>query len=270
MQTEEQLDEDGEPKTGEDGRPLRPLARVKKLFASDVVDEPAANENGFFGHKFFGPDVKLSAEATAFLNKFLEKPDAIEKALGFLQRYVSNRSDDGEMKINQPGDESTITEDKEMDKDKLQKDHPDLAESIKSEGFQAGYTEGLKEGSDVERKRIEEVQAQSIPGHEDLIEKLKFDGKTTGPEAAVQVLAAEKQKLKGVSAQISKDAPDPVPDQVPQTPEETLGNLPIEERCQKEWEAKAHIREEFGTLETYSAWKRAEEAGQIKILNGGK
>jgi hypothetical protein len=50
----------------------------------------------------------------------------------------------------------------------------------------------LAEGAESERTRIQGVRAQSIPGHEALIERLAFDGTTTGPEAAVQILAAEK------------------------------------------------------------------------------
>ncbi|NCC41461.1 MAG: S49 family peptidase [Gammaproteobacteria bacterium] len=50
----------------------------------------------------------------------------------------------------------------------------------------------LAEGAQTERARIQGVRAQAIPGHEALIERLAFDGATTGPEAAVQVLAAEK------------------------------------------------------------------------------
>jgi len=48
------------------------------------------------------------------------------------------------------------------------------------------------EGAEAERQRIADVRAQAMPGHESLIEQLAGDGHTTGPEAAVAVLAAEK------------------------------------------------------------------------------
>ena len=67
------------------------------------------------------------------------------------------------------------------------------------------------EGAESERARIQGVREQSMPGHEALIEALAFDGKTTGPEAAVQVLAAERSRVAGAAAARTSDAPGPVP-----------------------------------------------------------
>jgi hypothetical protein len=58
-----------------------------------------------------------------------------------------------------------------------------------------------------ERERIQGVEAQQIPGHEALILSLKFDGKTSPGDAAVAVLAAEKQKRAGHAAALAADAP---------------------------------------------------------------
>jgi hypothetical protein len=58
-----------------------------------------------------------------------------------------------------------------------------------------------------ERERIQGVEAQSIPGHEALVLSLKFDGKTSPGDAAVAVLAAEKQKRAGHAAALAADAP---------------------------------------------------------------
>jgi capsid assembly protease len=79
--------------------------------------------------------------------------------------------------------------------------YPDLVEQIEKTGYDAGLAagidqgraEGIETGARAERERIQAVEAQGIiPGHEALINTLKFDGTTTGPEAAVQILAAEK------------------------------------------------------------------------------
>lgn len=67
------------------------------------------------------------------------------------------------------------------------------------------------EGAEAERTRIHAVREQSMPGHEALIEALAFDGKTTGPEAAVQVLAAERSRVAGAASARLNDAPEPVP-----------------------------------------------------------
>lgn len=71
-----------------------------------------------------------------------------------------------------------------VDRAYLAAHHPDLLAQLQ--------TEARAEGAVAERERIQSVRAQHIPGHEALIEQLAFDGKTTGPEAAVAVLAAEK------------------------------------------------------------------------------
>jgi hypothetical protein len=79
----------------------------------------------------------------------------------------------------------------------LQTAYPDLYKEIvaaaQKESFVAGRTEGLIAGASGERQRIKDVRSQLIAGHEVLIEEMVDDGKTTGPEAAVRVLAAEKE-----------------------------------------------------------------------------
>jgi len=56
------------------------------------------------------------------------------------------------------------------------------------------FDAGFKAGAEAERKRIQSVEEQALPGHEDLVAKLKYDGHTTGEQAAVQVLAAERER----------------------------------------------------------------------------
>jgi len=62
------------------------------------------------------------------------------------------------------------------------------------------------EGAESERQRIAAVRARSLPGHEALIDRLAADGKTTGPEAADAVLAAEKSNLVSQAAVRMVDA----------------------------------------------------------------
>jgi len=68
----------------------------------------------------------------------------------------------------------------------------------------------VAEGASAELSRIQGVRAQVMPGHEALIDKLAFDGKTTGPEAAVAVVAAERAAQAAQAAARSGDAPKPV------------------------------------------------------------
>ena len=69
------------------------------------------------------------------------------------------------------------------------------------------------EGAAAERARIQSVREQTMPGHEALIDALAFDGKTTGPEAAVQVLAAERSRLASQAGARAAEAVAPVAQQ---------------------------------------------------------
>lgn len=85
-----------------------------------------------------------------------------------------------------------------------------LPAAITQADVERARAEGRQEGADAERARIQAVEAQALPGHEALIAQMKFDGKTTGPEAAVQVLAAERQRAAARAADLHADAPAPV------------------------------------------------------------
>jgi capsid assembly protease len=76
---------------------------------------------------------------------------------------------------------------------------------------QADIDTARAEGAAAERQRIADVRAQSLPGHEALIERLAFDGKTTGPEAATVVLKAERDARAKQAADLKSDAPQPLP-----------------------------------------------------------
>ncbi|TLM66018.1 MAG: signal peptide peptidase SppA [Deltaproteobacteria bacterium] len=104
-------------------------------------------------------------------------------------------------------------EKKTMNLEKLKADHPELVEAIVAEA-QAGMAEAVAtartEGAESERQRIADVRAQSIPGHEALIEQLAFDGKSTGADAALAIVAAEKEARTTASAAADADAPQAV------------------------------------------------------------
>lgn len=61
------LNEDGTRKTDDAGNPLPRLARLEKLHAADVVDEPAANPGGLFHSMAEG---SLAAKITSFLDRY--------------------------------------------------------------------------------------------------------------------------------------------------------------------------------------------------------
>lgn len=70
--------------------------------------------------------------------------------------------------------------------------------------------EGKALGAEAERERIKSVEAQALPGHTELIEQLKYDGKTTGPEAAVKILQHEKEARTIHREKLKTDALAPI------------------------------------------------------------
>lgn len=143
----------------------------------------------------------------------------------------------------------------------LKQDHPDLAAALQ------------QEGADAERLRIQLVQAQLMPGHEALIEELKFDGKTTGEQAAVQVLAAEKQVLNRAGKNLATDGAGaraahdiaPAAPAVPATDEQ----LSPEAQAKQDWDTDAALRAEFGNdFKAYEAYRRADSQGRVRVLAG--
>lgn len=66
------------------------------------------------------------------------------------------------------------------------------------------------EGRDAELKRVQDVRAAALPGHEALIERLASDGATTGAAAAMAVLAAEREARQAAATARRNDAPPPV------------------------------------------------------------
>jgi hypothetical protein len=79
---------------------------------------------------------------------------------------------------------------------------PELTK-LKDESF----AKGKEAGATAERERIKAVESHSMPGHEKLVAELKFDGKTTGDQAAAKILQAEKEKKASKLTEIRTEAP---------------------------------------------------------------
>jgi capsid assembly protease len=154
----------------------------------------------------------------------------------------------------------TATSHKEnhMNIETLKAEHPAVFDAIKAEGV----AEGMTHGATAERQRIQDVLAQALPGHEALVQTLAFDGKTTGPEAASAVLAAERKARETKLGAMKEDAPQPA------TPAVESGSAAPqgEDAWKADWEKDADLRAEFGgSLNAYLAFKKAEANGTIRI-----
>jgi signal peptide peptidase SppA len=168
--------------------------------------------------------------------------------------------------------------------DELKTKHPEVYAAALDEGKAAGLAEGassgkaagIEEGKAIgaaaERQRIIDVREQLIAGHEDLIESLVADGKTTGPEAAVKVLAAEKTVQKERLAALKADgnlgvAQPAAPLPGVESPTAADDDVPIDQRAKAEWDKSAKLRNEFGdNFEAYLAYEKNSAAGRIRIL----
>lgn len=127
--------------------------------------------------------------------------------------------------------------------DQIAAEHPDIAEHFRVEGATA------------ERARIQAVEGQLIPGHEALINSMKFDGKSTAGDAAQAVLAAEKSTRNAQAAKLASDAPQPVT----QTPAPAVENKQLT-RAEVDAQAKAYVAAHPGT----------DYITAVKLIEGGK
>jgi signal peptide peptidase SppA len=75
-------------------------------------------------------------------------------------------------------------------------------EAARAEGKKEATTEAVT----AERARIKGIEEAALPGHEELVQTMKYDG-TSVADAAVKILAAEKQKSADKLAAMKKNAP---------------------------------------------------------------
>lgn len=146
----------------------------------------------------------------------------------------------------------------------------DLTAQLAAAKSEPALAAARAEGAATERARIQAVEAAALPGHEALIASIKFDGKTSGAEAALAVVAAERALRGTAAAQLAADAPKPVPQAAAAALEAKPGaedeSQPIEDRAKATWEGSPSVRQEFGTLAAYTAFRKADAGGRVRVL----
>lgn len=120
-----------------------------------------------------------------------------------------------------------------MTPEEFEAQHPDAVATFRAQG------------ADAERARILAVEGQLIPGHEALINTLKLDGKSTAGDAAMAVLAAEKQTRAAYVTALAGDAPAVLP-LVPAAAIEPKPKTPAT-RAEQDAQAKAYMAAHPGT-----------------------
>lgn len=152
-------------------------------------------------------------------------------------------------------------------KEQIIAEHPDIAEAFRAEGVASGLAAGVEKGAQQERARIQDVESQALPGHDALITTLKWDGKTTGPEAAVKVLAAERSKNSNMLSTLRQSVTPPVQASIARDEPSDNRSLPVEERAEINWTRDPELREEFrDNKAAYISYLKAEEKGRVRIL----
>lgn len=156
------------------------------------------------------------------------------------------------------------TGDKTMDEITLEmvlSDAPEVAETLRAQGYENGHQAGMTEGAEQERNRIKAIEDLAMPGHEALVNGLKFDGQTTGEQAAVQILAAERE-LQGKSLKDRRDdAPDAADFTAAPDGEQAVddGSLATsEDKAAEQYKASADLQKEFTSAGAYWAFCQAE------------
>ena len=117
-----------------------------------------------------------------------------------------------------------------------------------------------------------------MPGHEALVATLKFDGKTTGEQAAVQILAAEKKKLGVMAEHLRADAPKPLPNipsesaptGQPQAVTQDMSDEQVETIAKEEWAKDPKLSRQFTNVKVYAAYRKAEARGLVRVLSSKK
>lgn len=144
----------------------------------------------------------------------------------------------------------------------LRAEHPELAQALVEEGRLAG----IAAGAEAEQARIQAVEAQALPGHEALIAALKYDGKTSGPEAAVQVLQAEKSNSARLLKTLETEAVKPADQSMEEAVAENAKTP--EEQWDAAWGKDAGLRAEFlDNKAAYLAYQKASAAGSVMAVS---
>lgn len=152
-----------------------------------------------------------------------------------------------------------------MTLEELREKHPELVALIAKEatsGNEEALAAAREEGATTERERIQAVKEQSLPGHEDLVESLAFDGKTTGAEAAVKVLAAEKESQRQKAEDFKNNAPQPAAQ--PANNNTSTETLTGEEALKAKWDKDKALQLEFMCFEDYQALMDTDDGIVVK------
>lgn len=185
--------------------------------------------------------------------------------LGSLESVIAQLAS-GKNQIKSKTGKTTMND---ITRDTIASDYPDIAKALTDDGYAAGLIAGRAQGAEAERNRIQGIEALAMPGHDALIAQLKFDGATTAAEAALQIIAAEKQTRTAMAAKIVADTPPPVPHATPAFADggdDDNVHLTGPAKWEHEWDSSAALQAEFKTRGAYVAYQAAFEKGLVRKM----
>lgn len=290
------LNEDGTPQKDKDGREKPKLIRINRLYASDVVDDPAANREMF--ESFLTPGVQLSAkfsraidelmeneETRAALMKFVEDENALENINSFLSRYMNNNRilvnplSKGD-KMSDEVKEATMLEGQALG-DYLENQpvkEPENKSSVETKALELKTgkinTEPFKEeGVKFERERVSAILKLSneIGG----ARKIDLSAEANALiENGVSAAEAESTLYKSALDKLSAMTIEtPGPNDEPKSSGPLKFHRDMDEHaflaaCDKNWDKDAALRREFADdKNAYVAFQKADVQGLVRIKN---
>lgn len=173
---------------------------ISELMSAEtwMTAEEAINQGFADQYEEALPMAALSGMAAFDLSRYHNIPQGIVNKIKTRQPDVD------------PEPQPSIKGEKIMNIEELKEKSPEVYDAVYDAGKKAGLEEGIQAGIVQEQARIASVEAQLVPGHEKLIAALKADGTTTGEQAAVKILAAEKELRAKRLEDLAADALDPV------------------------------------------------------------
>ena len=158
----------------------------------------------------------------------------------------------------------------------LREHRPDLvAEIEKSLNIEAQMKSAKDEGAKAERERVSAIRAALIPGHEKIIEAMAADPTKTEVDALRAMAAAEREVRAAAKTALDDDETKvkglrsehgPANGQESE-PKKTAKVAQTADGWKAEWAASEDLQAEFKTEGAYVAFKAAEKAGSVRVLN---
>lgn len=124
------------------------------------------------------------------------------------------------------------------------------------------------EGAAAERTRILGIEANALPGHEQLVAEMKADPNVSPDQAAGRILGAERA-LRGNAAQAIRDVETHTGSvraapAAAHTPAVEAATTP--DAWKAEYAKSTELQAEFGSAEAYVAFRQGIASGTVRIL----